>query len=148
MANHDRLHFVQHGGEALQSFMAIEGQLAGSDLAAGLLHLVKLRVSQLNSCVYCVGLHIREALADGETQSRLDHLVVWRDTDMFTPEERAALAWAEALTAIGDKSGLDPLHEALTRHFSDPEIAMLTLAIVMINSWNRLQVAAHGRRCT
>ncbi|SMF01797.1 alkylhydroperoxidase AhpD family core domain-containing protein [Tistlia consotensis] len=145
MSQHDRLQLAKSAPEAMKGLVAVESVLAAGPLDAGLRHLVKLRVSQINGCAHCVDMHLREARQDGESQPRLDRLVVWRNVEDFTPAERAALAWAEALTTrLGED--LDSLHAALSEHFGAEEIAALTASVTMINGWNRLMVASlHAR---
>lgn len=142
MSQHDRLNLKKTAPQALQALGRVETLLGEGPLDPQLRHLVKLRVSQINGCAFCVDMHLREARGDGEDQARLDRLVIWRNVDCFTPAERAALAWAEAMTTHrGDD--LETLHGELSRHFSAEEIAALTTGVVMINGWNRLQVASH-----
>lgn len=145
MSQHDRLNLKNTAPQVLQGLGQVEALLGAGPLDAGLRHLVKLRVSQINGCAYCVDMHTREAREDGERQPRLDRLAIWRNAEGFGEAERAALAWAEALT---DRRGddLEALHGALARHFSAEEIAALTAATVMINGWNRLMVASHHAR--
>ena len=106
-------------------------------------HLVQLRASQINACAYCVKMHTKEAREDGETNERLDRLVVWNQVGDFSPRERAALAWTEALTQLDRKADYGPLRAALHEYFSEAEISALTAAVAMINLWNRIQVSAH-----
>jgi AhpD family alkylhydroperoxidase len=106
-------------------------------------HLVKLRASQINGCAFCVKMHLAEARQDGETQDRLDRVVVWEHVDEFDAREKAALAWTEALTYLDRGVDLEPLKQRLKQHFSDPEIAALTACVALINLWNRLMVATH-----
>ena len=126
-----------------QAFIAAEGAILAAGLPRSLIHLVKLRASQINQCGFCVKLHAKEARHDGETSDRLDRLIVWRHVADFTPAEKAALAWTEALTALDPKADLAPLRAELREHFSDAEVSALTCAIAMINLWNRLQVSGH-----
>ena len=130
--------------DALAAFGSIEDMFATCPVDPLLRHLVKLRVSQINGCVFCVNMHTGEARDDNETEGRLDQLVVWRNSDLFTDAEKAALAWAEAITVQGSGADLSQLHAELTAHFSQEEIDYLTLIIVMINTWNRLQVSNHN----
>lgn len=144
MAAADRLHLPRHAGDLLKGFQGIEDHLADGSVDPLIRHLVKLRASQMNQCAFCVDMHNREAQEDGETLNRLFHLVIWRETGYFSPAERAALAWTEALTKMDDPGKLGDLHAALTLHFSEVQIANLTGVIAMINVWNRLQIASHG----
>ena len=144
MANSKRSHLVTSAGSGIEYLVQVEEVLKASGFDPILRHLVKLRISQINGCAYCVNMHNREAREDGETNERLDHVVVWRHVDLFTDAEKAALAWAEALTTRGTNVGLDGLHDRLEQHFSREDIGTLTLIVVMINNWNRLQIAMHN----
>jgi AhpD family alkylhydroperoxidase len=126
-----------------QAFVAAEEAVAGSGLDKTLKHLIKLRASQINGCAFCVKMHVKEARADGETNDRLDRLVVWRHVSDFTVAEKAALAWTEALTQLDPHADLAPLRGQLREHFSDAEASAITSAVGMINLWNRLQVSNH-----
>ena len=119
------------------------GDAAASDLEHSLIHLVKLRASQINSCAFCQHMHANEARKDGEQQHRLDVLPAWREVDIFSARERAALAWTEALTLIADEAVSDEIYAATAQHFSDIELVNLTAAIVTINAWNRIAVGFH-----
>ena len=127
----------------LQAFIAAEGAVAAAGLDKGLLHLVKLRASQINQCAFCVKMHTKEARQDGETNDRLDRLVVWRHVSDFTPREKAAFAWTEALTELSPRTDFAPLRAELRAHFTDAQASALTSAVAMINLWNRLQVSGH-----
>lgn len=121
----------------------VEAEVGSTPLDVGLRHLVKLRVSQINQCAYCVKMHALEARADGETDERLDRLVVWAQVSDFSAGEKAALAWAEALTVIDHRTDFGAMRAALRIHFDDVEITALTAAIAMINLWNRIQISRH-----
>jgi len=146
MLHKSRIKLMNHVPTALGLFEKVEGTVDQSGFDPMLRHLVKLRVSQINGCAYCVDMHTREARADGETDKRLDHVVVWREVTIFSDAEKAALAWAEALTVQGSAPGLEALHQDLKQHFSDQDISTLCVVIVMINTWNRLQIASHNTR--
>jgi AhpD family alkylhydroperoxidase len=107
-------------------------------LEAKLRALVELRVSQINGCVYCTDLHSRELREHGEKQQRMDSLPVWRESPFFTDREKAALAWAEAMTCLATTHAGDAEYEQLSRHFSDTEIVELSLSISLANFWNRM----------
>jgi AhpD family alkylhydroperoxidase len=126
---------------AFQAMMGVEMYVRRSGLEAELLELVKLRVSYMNGCGYCVDMHTKDARAAGETEQRLYAVPVWRDTPFFTPRERAALAWSEALTELGRDGVSVDTHEEVRARFSEEEVVNLTMAVVAINSWNRLNVA-------
>jgi AhpD family alkylhydroperoxidase len=122
---------------------SVEGAIASSPLDSRLRHLVKLRVSQVNQCGYCVKMHVQEARSDGETNERLDRLVVWKQVSDFSLAEKAAFAWAEALTVIDHRTDLGAMRATLRAHFSEVEITALTAGIAMINLWNRIQISRH-----
>jgi AhpD family alkylhydroperoxidase len=137
-----RLDYRKAAPEAFRAMLALDRVTgAESGLPPRLVHLVKVRASQINGCAFCVDMHVKEARQDGETQQRLDLLCVWRETPVFTDEERALLAWVEAVTRIADGQAPDEVFLPLRRFFSDEQIAKLTFAIVTINAWNRLAVS-------
>lgn len=103
-----------------------------------LLELIRMRVSQINSCAYCLDMHFKEGLHNGETALRLLSVSAWRETTYYSPKEQAVLAFAERLTHMPAEEHSDDLHAELSKHFSKQEIANLTLAVIQINSWNRL----------
>ncbi|HYZ23703.1 MAG TPA: carboxymuconolactone decarboxylase family protein, partial [Rhodopila sp.] len=110
------------------------------------IHLVEMRASQINGCAFCIHMHATEARAQGESEMRLYMLNAWRESSLYTPRERAALAWTEALTRLADTGAPEEDYELLKAHFTEAEQVNLTLAIGAINTWNRLQVgfrAAH-----
>jgi AhpD family alkylhydroperoxidase len=106
----------------------------------GLLHLMKMRASQINGCAYCLDMHSKDARANGETEQRLYLLNAWREAPFYTDRERAALAWTEALTRVADTHAPDDVYEEARRQFSEDELVALTMAIVAINGWNRLAI--------
>jgi AhpD family alkylhydroperoxidase len=103
--------------------------------------MIKLRVSQLNGCAFCLDMHWKDLKAEGENEQRMYSLDAWRETSFYTEEERAALAWAEAVTNVTEGHVPDEVYEETRKHFSEPELADLTLAVVTINDWNRLSIA-------
>ena len=119
---------------------ALEQYLRASELEPGLIELVKLRASLMNGCAYCVDLHTREAGAKGETEQRLFAVPVWREIPFFSPRERAALAWTEAVTDIGRSGVSDALYDEARTQFTDKELVDLTIGVIAINAWNRLAV--------
>ncbi|WP_431857504.1 carboxymuconolactone decarboxylase family protein [Azospirillum sp.] len=116
--------------------------LGASGLPTGLKHLIDLRVSQINGCAYCIGLHTEWAQRDGESRERIAAVADWPASPLFTPDEGAAFAWAEALTRR-EKDRLDDLHADLGRHFDRAQVAALTMAVAAINAWNRVGIAIH-----
>lgn len=127
---------------ALQAMYGLEHYVRNSGLDTGLVELVKARCSQINGCAYCIDMHTKDARAAGETEQRLYALSAWRETPFYTDRERAALEWAEALTLIADNHAPDALYERVRQHFSEEEVAKLTVAVVAINSWNRFAIAS------
>lgn len=112
-------------------------------LDSKLTHLILLRVSQINACAFCVKMHLAEARADGETQERLDRLVVWRHSSDYTDPEKAAFEWTESLTTLEVKNDYAELRENLLKHFNEKQISALTVLISMINLWNRIQISQY-----
>lgn len=126
--------------EAMAGMFALEKAVVDGGLEHGLVHLVKTRASQINGCAYCIEMHTRDARRAGETEARLYLLDAWREAPHYTPRERAALGWTEALTRIADTHAPDADYAALDPHFTDAEKVVLTLLIGAINSWNRLAI--------
>jgi AhpD family alkylhydroperoxidase len=126
---------------ALKAMLGLERYLHKSGLDEHLLNLVNLRVSQINGCAYCIDMHSKDLRAAGETEQRLYELDAWRETPFYSEREQAALAWAEAVTRITDGHVPDSVFAQARDQFSEQELADLTLAIVAINGWNRLNIA-------
>ena len=131
----------EKGGDALKAMYGLELYLAKSLIERKLLHLIKFRVSQINGCAYCLDMHSKDLRHEGETEQRLYTLDAWRETPFFTDRERAALAWAEAVTLITEGHVPDELYEETRKHFNEQELIDLTLAVTTINSWNRISIA-------
>lgn len=136
---YERINFRESNPKAVNFLSAASKHLSSID--AKLRALVELRVSQINGCVFCVDLHIREALAEGESQKRLDSVVVWHESKLFTESERAAFAWAESLTYVSETHAPDAVFEALKEHYTDQQIVDLSFIISTMNMWNRMSVA-------
>ena len=143
MSQQDTIDFKGAAPDIYKALSRAEIAITRHGLDATLRHLVKLRASQMNGCAFCVKMHTAEARADGETNDRLDRLVVWRHVDDFSAAEKGALAWTEALTELRPDADYGALRARLRQHFSDSEIAGLTATVAMINLWNRLQVSNH-----
>jgi AhpD family alkylhydroperoxidase len=124
-----------------RAMMALQNYVNSTQIEPALRHLVYLRASYINGCAYCVDMHTKDALAGGESDQRLYAVAVWRDTPFFSPRERAALAYTEAVTEIGRAGVPDDVYAEARAHFSEEELVDLTLAIIMINGWNRLSIA-------
>lgn len=129
--------------DVLKHVAATHDLMEENGLPRSLSHLIELRVSQINQCAFCVKMHSADARADGETNERLDRLIVWRQVGDFTQAEKSALAWAEALTCIDQKTDYGPLRADLRAHYNDEMISLITLCVAMINLWNRIQVSTH-----
>lgn len=126
--------------QAFQPLLDLEARIAASSLEHALRELVKMRASQINGCAFCPHMHSQDARAAGETEARLYLLNGWRESSLYTPRERAALAWTEALTRVAETQAPDADFEGLKPHFSEAEIVDLTLLITTINAWNRIAV--------
>jgi AhpD family alkylhydroperoxidase len=140
----NRVNYAHVAPEALRAQSGLEAYVRQSGLEKSLLHLVKLRASYINGCAYCVDMHTKEARLAGETEQRIYAIPVWRETPFFTPRERAALAWTEAVTEISKGGVSDDLFELAQQHFTEKELVDLTMAVVTINGWNRLAITFHA----
>lgn len=119
------------------------GMISEKKVGASLHGLIHNRVSQLNGCAFCLDMDVKKAKLRGESELRMYHIAVWRDSPLFSEKERAALEWAEAVTRLPMDGIPDDIRERVGRHFSGGELAQLTFAIGLTNLWNRLNVAAH-----
>jgi AhpD family alkylhydroperoxidase len=137
-----RFQFARVAPGAYHAMGALEQYLHGSGLEEQLMHLVKLRASQINGCAYCIDMHWKDLRALGETEQRLYSLDAWRECPFYSDRERAALEWTEAVTLIADRQAPDSVYEIVRPHFTDKELADLTLLVATINAWNRLSIAA------
>lgn len=135
----ERLDYTSLNADAISSMVKASGKMPSID--ARLRAIIELRVSQINGCAYCVDLHTTEARRAGETAQRLDCLTVWREVPFFDDAEKAALAWAEAVTMISRDGAPEPLYAALTGHYSEQQIVDLTLIVAQMNAWNRLAIS-------
>ena len=122
----------------LPVLLQVQNYIDNSELDASLQQLIRFRVSQINNCAYCLDMHYKEAMEMGETPLRLFSLDAWRETPYYSAKEQAALAFAETLTHMSPEKHSDGIHDELSKHFSKKEIALLTLSIAQINTWNRL----------
>jgi AhpD family alkylhydroperoxidase len=135
-----RLDVSKIAPQAYHAMLAVENYVRNCGLEGRLLELVKMRASQLNGCAYCIDMHSKDARAAGESEQRLYALSAWRETPFFSQRERAALAWTESVTLIGQDHVPDELFEEVRQQFSDEEMVNLTMAVVAINGWNRLAI--------
>jgi AhpD family alkylhydroperoxidase len=136
-----RIEFHKVSPAAANAMLALQNYVNGCGLPHSLLELVKLRTSQINGCAYCIDMHTKDARAAGETEQRIYALNAWRETPFFSERERAALDWAEAVTRVGDTHVPDAIYERVSREFDEADLVKLTMAVVVINSWNRLSIA-------
>ncbi|MGH7953418.1 MAG: carboxymuconolactone decarboxylase family protein [Limisphaerales bacterium] len=136
-----RMDYMTVAPDGNKAMFTLENYVRQCGLEHPLLELVKTRASQINGCAFCLDMHTKDARAAGETEQRLYALSAWEETPFFTDRERAALAWTEAVTRVADTHIPDDVFELVSKHFSEKELADLTLAIVAINGWNRLAVA-------
>ncbi len=134
---------VAVGRAAPAPYRAIDAFDRSIDLDPRLRELVRIRVSQLNGCAYCLDQHVGDAIAAGEGARRLATLAAWPESIFFTPRERAALALTEQVTLIGEEGVTDEVWAAATEHFDDAELVQLLWAVIAINAWNRIAVATH-----
>jgi AhpD family alkylhydroperoxidase len=130
--------------DAYRHFLQLEGVIA-RNVDRKLLHLIKLRASQINGCAFCLAMHTDEALRDGEPTERLTLLDAWEESTLYSEKERAALAWAEEVTLIADSGASRETFDGLKEHFSEEEIGWLTLAVVQINAWNRIAISSRAQ---
>ena len=135
-----RVNAYQVAPAGMKALVAVETYLHGTTLGPQLIELVKMRASQINGCAYCLDSHSKELRKQGEIEQRIYLLDAWHESPLYTPRERAALAWTDALTHISDTHAPDDVYEGLREHFDDKEIVDLTTLIGMINLWNRLAI--------
>ncbi|MGA4996221.1 carboxymuconolactone decarboxylase family protein [Nonomuraea bangladeshensis] len=138
-----RINIVKHVPAIYHHLIEVEKILHGSELPTATLELVKLRVSQINGCAYCVDMHSRDMKKAGESDERMWMVAAWREATVFTPAERAALALAEEATRLPDREAVpDAVWEQAREHYDDKQLALLIAAIAMINAWNRVGVTS------
>jgi AhpD family alkylhydroperoxidase len=136
-----RLDYRSASPEAFKAMLHTQLAVNHCGLEASLLELVKIRASLLNHCAWCLDMHTKDARAEGETEQRLYLVPVWREAPCYSARERAALAWTEAVTQLKDGEVPDDVYAEARRHFDEKQLVDLTLAIIAINGWNRLNVA-------
>ena len=137
----ERIDFRQVAPAAERAQKAFQSYVRTSGLEPSLLGLIKLRASYVNGCAYCVDMHTKDERLAGETEQRLFAIPVWHETPFFTPRERAALAWTDAVTLVSETHVPDDVFKEVRNHFTDLEIVNLTMAVIAINGWNRLAIA-------
>jgi AhpD family alkylhydroperoxidase len=127
-----------------KAMLGLERYLRDCSVEQPLLHLIKMRASQINGCAFCLDMHSKDLRAGGEDEHRIYLLDAWREASCYSERERAALAWTEALTKITDGHVPDDVYEHVSEHFDEQELSDLSLAVVVINGWNRLQIASRA----
>jgi AhpD family alkylhydroperoxidase len=139
-----RMDITKIAPDAYKHLLALE-QTVAAKIDKRLLHLIKVRASQINGCAFCIGMHSDDALRDGEKPERLLLLDAWHESSAFNDKERAALEWVEEITLISEGHAHKDAFDALKPHFSEEEIGWLTLAAAMINTWNRIAIASRAQ---
>jgi len=137
----ERINAREKGQRALKAMYGLGQYLAKSPLEQSLFNLIYYRVSQINGCAYCLDMHSKDLRAAGETEQRLYVLDAWREAPFYTDQERAALAWAEAVTKITNGNVPDEVYEQARQQFSEEELIDLTMAVITINGYNRINIA-------
>ena len=140
-----RLNFYAVDSKLIQPMLAIEEMIKAGPLELSLIHLVKTRASQINGCAYCLHMHTSDARKAGEDEARLYLLDAWQESRLYTPRERAALAWTESLTRIAETHAPDADYELVKAQFNEQEIVHLTLLVTMINAWNRISIGLRAQ---
>jgi AhpD family alkylhydroperoxidase len=136
-----RINYIQQSPELFKKLLEFSNQLKDSAIEESIRDLVSIRASQINGCAFCVDMHVKEARLHGERELRLHHLAIWRESTLFAPRERAALAWTEALTKLAEPGVPDDIYEHVRTQFSEKELSDLTYEVMSINAWNRANVA-------
>ena len=139
-----RINYIKVAPGAFKAMSGLEEYLHQSGLEAPLLHLIKMRASQINGCAYCLDMHSKDLRAIGETEQRIYGLDAWEEAPYYTDRERTAFAWTEAVTRVTDGHVPDHVYEEVRPHFTEKELADLTLAVAAINAWNRLAIAGRA----
>ncbi len=136
-----RLNYAQQSPELFRKLSELSMALKDSAIEQKIQDLVHIRASQINGCAFCLDMHVKEAKIHGESELRLHHVAVWRESNLFIPRERAALAWTEAVTKLHEGGIPDELYERVRGQLSEKEISDLTFVIMVINAWNRASIA-------
>ena len=135
-----RLDLTKVSPDGYKAMLGVHAYVQNSGLSLGLLELVKIRVSQINGCAFCIAMHVPLGRKHGISEDQMHLLAAWREAPVYTPKERAALAWAEALTHLTGGNVSDEVYDGMRQHFSEREVADLSFAVAEINAWNRLMI--------
>ncbi len=136
-----RLNYSKAAPEGIEILRKLESYIKKAGLEPDLVELVKLRASQINGCAYCIDMHTKDARSRGESEQRLYGVSTWREAPFYSERERAALAWAESVTLVSEDQVPDKIYNLAKKHFTEKELADLTLAVIAINAWNRLAIS-------
>lgn len=136
-----RLNYIQQAPDLFKKFVDFNMVLKQGSIEESIADLIAIRASQMNGCGFCVDMHNKQAKMHGERELRLYHVAIWRESPLFSPRERAALAWAEVLTKIPEHGVSDEIYEQVRTEFSEKELTDLTYQVMTINAWNRVNVA-------
>lgn len=136
-----RLNYMQQSPELFKKMLEFSNAEHDSAIEEKIIDLVHIRASQMNGCGFCLDMHVKQAKIHGEGELRLYHIAIWRESTLFTPRERAALAWTEILTKLPEHGVPDELYDRVRGLFSEKEISDLTFSVMAINAWNRINVA-------
>jgi AhpD family alkylhydroperoxidase len=136
-----RLDYAKTAPDGIGILRQLEGYLKKAGLEPDLVELVKLRASQINDCAYCIDMHTKDARSRGESEQRLYGVTAWREMPFYSERERAALAWTESVTRISEDQVPEEIYQQVKQHFTEEELVDLTLAVIAINSWNRLAIS-------
>jgi AhpD family alkylhydroperoxidase len=136
-----RIHYAQQSPELFKKYLEFSNAAKGSSIETTIQDLVAIRASQINGCGFCVDMHVKQATIHGERPLRLHHLAVWRESGLFSPRERAALAWTEVLTTLSPHGVSDEVFDKVRTQLSDKELSDLTFSVMAINGWNRASIA-------
>ncbi len=136
-----RINYIEQSPDIFKKFVELINVLNKGAIEPSLSELVAIRASQINGCAFCLDMHVKQAKIHGERELRLHHLPIWRESTLFAPRERAALAWTEALTRLAEQGVPDEVYERVRTQLSEKEVSDLTFHIMSINGWNRLNIA-------
>jgi AhpD family alkylhydroperoxidase len=135
-----RIDYQQQSPELFKKFIEFGKALEKSSIEQSTHDLIVIRASQINGCAFCLDMHVKQATMRGERPLRLHHLAIWRESTLFIPRERAALAWTEILTRIPEQGVPDELYQRVRTQFSEKELSDLTFVVMSINAWNRINI--------
>jgi len=139
-----RLDYDKISPELYKKYLDFALALGKSSIDNTLRDLVQIRSSQLNRCAFCLDMHVKEAKIHGERELRVYHVAIWRESNLFTPKERAVLEWTDTVTKLGEHGVTDEIYQRVREYLNDKEIVDLTFAVMAINGWNRMSIAMHA----